>query len=159
MQSNCKMDNYNNNSDLEKEFNPVLDEILRKHFDVYQLLYFYEDDIKNASDITIVTNDFDVYAVGKRVRGYEYYIDYKYEFTIRDYELEKIFNDKADYFLYAFINKEHTDIKKYFLIDYAEFRKEYTDAKATPHWNPDGTKFYSFRDYQFKKSIIFIFGE
>lgn len=157
-QSNSAMENYNNNSDLERLTNKMLDEIIKKHFDVYQLMYFRNEDLNHVCDITVVTNTFEVIAVGKRVREYKFYNDYKDEFTIRELELHKILNGHGDYIIYGFLSEDKTKIIRYFIIDLKEFRSEYHSSKERPHYNKDGTMFYAFKYWQFNNSVK-VYGE
>lgn len=115
--------NFRNDIQFESGYKEQVQHILMKY--VFQQDQY--KDMHEATDFIVVPGKI---AIAVRVRRFEYYPNYRNEFTIRwarpsgvDTEIDKIRKGFADLFFYGFLNKEKSKIIQYVLIDLNIFRK------------------------------------
>jgi len=151
--------NYINNVVIENKMFFKMINIILEYFKPIELKYDLNADRNLVGDLIITLSDSTDKYIGFRIRCYDYYLYYSNDLTIRQFELKKILEQKGDYYLYAFMNENETEIIKYSIIDLNEFRKIFNKRKDfefnyTVRYNKDDTKFYAFKLYNYRTAVI-----
>ena len=122
-----------------------------------------EEDQQRNTDLIVL--NMQPVRVACRIRGYEYFRKYPYEFTVRSSrpsgaktELEKIVEGWGDYLFYGFASPDGDALAFWFLADLHVFRRWFSEAVAalpagvlpgSLHHNGDGSS--SFRAFQLEE--------
>lgn len=107
-----------------------------------------DDAFKNTDMIVLAARGV---RIACRVRRYEFYKSYPYDFTIRSArdtgtktELSKILEGWGDYLIYGFSNQSETNLEAWRVIDLDAFRNKFQSLARSTLSNGDGTHFLAF---------------
>jgi hypothetical protein len=147
---------FQTDSRLETTFTPEIKTILA---DLFIQKHVFAD-LNEATDFAIFTVK--PFRVGVRLRRYEFFNDYRHQFTIRwsrpsgvETEIHKIRKGYVTHYLYGFVNKSETRIIFYRIFDLSKFGNP-TPSTIFENKDPPDSKFAVFNVKDFPKEFLIV---